>query len=52
MRSRGEEACSMPEVFRYEIKKESESTWRDISRLINSEDTSITNALCTTEWKS
>lgn len=42
----------MPEIFRYEIKKESESTWRDISRLINSEDTSITNALCTTEWKS
>lgn len=42
----------MRELFRYEIKTESQNKWTDISRLINSEDTSITNALCTTEWKS
>ena len=42
----------MPERYIYEIKLESEDSWRNISRLINSEGTVITNALCTTEWKS
>ena len=42
----------MPEIFRYEIRRESDKDWMDITGLINSADTSITDALCTTEWKS
>ena len=42
----------MPERYVYQIKAASENSWTDISRLINSADTTITHALCTTEWKS
>ena len=42
----------MPNPFIYEIRKEGEGSFIDITPLINSSDTTITDALCTTEWKS
>ena len=42
----------MPEVFKYEIKTASSPSWMDITGLINSSETKITDALCTTAWKS
>ena len=42
----------MPEVFKYGIKPASSPSWMDITGLINSSETKITDALCTTAWKS